>query len=146
MEIVQAPPPPPKAPRLPEQPQNQPLPGHDGHQPAAQNGSSHGEADWGEVRKPKKTGIVLIAIVGAIALVALFATGFLPRHQQQNELAADANAALNGPVPVNVVAPVRAPRPSTSTFPEPCAHGRRFRSSPAPPATSGSGTPTSATR
>jgi RND family efflux transporter MFP subunit len=47
--------------------------------------------------------VVAVSITGVIMLVILLVTGLLPRVHTNKELAADAQAAMNAPVPVNVV-------------------------------------------
>jgi len=61
--------------------------------------------DWGEVTKPKRGAMTVTAIVAAILIAALFLTGFLPRTTQNKQLAADAEAARDAAVPVNVAIP-----------------------------------------
>src|SRR4051794_2423796 len=56
---------------------------------------------------------VWVGVAGALVvvlLVALLLLGLIPRHAQEKELRADAEAAMDAPVPVNVAAPKRAPR------------------------------------
>jgi RND family efflux transporter MFP subunit len=81
-------------------PDGHPDPAHDVH---------HDEIDINvPPARPVWVGVAGALVV--ILLVALLLIGLIPRHAQEKELHADAEAAVDAPVPVNVAAPKRAPR------------------------------------
>src|SRR5439155_974371 len=51
---------------------------------------------------------VPVVYAALLALAALLLVGLIPRHRQEQELRADAAAAVDAPVPVNVVRPRRS--------------------------------------
>src|SRR6476620_8005408 len=67
----------------------------------------HEEIDL-NVPEPRRIWVVLAGVLAAVALAALLVTGLVPRHRQARELAADAAAAADAPVPVEAAAPKRA--------------------------------------
>lgn len=67
----------------------------------------HDEIDL-NVAHPPSGWIVAVGIVAAVVLAVLFVAGLAPRLMIHHSLAADAEAALNAPVPVNVVQAKRA--------------------------------------
>ena len=72
------------------------------------HGAEHQEEIDLNVPEPRRAWVVLAGVVAALALAALLLTGLIPRHRQAKELAADADAAAESPVPVEAVAPKRA--------------------------------------
>ena len=72
------------------------------------DGHDHEEVDL-NVKEPRRLWVIVAAVLGALALAALLVVGLVPRHQQTKELEADAAAAENAPVPVNVARPRRSP-------------------------------------
>ncbi len=72
--------------------------------------SPHG--DWGEIHRPRRRSLVIVTIVAVVLLAVLLAVGLIPRLHQSHEVAAEAAAALNAPVMVNVV----RPQPADKTF------------------------------
>src|SRR5947209_8763615 len=78
-----------------------------------QAGHGNGAADHDRIdlNVPKaRTGwVIAVAVAAVLAVAVLLVVGLLPRLRTGKELAADANAAANAPVPVSVVHPRRAP-------------------------------------
>jgi RND family efflux transporter MFP subunit len=105
MEVTQVPPPSAPPRRRDEISPPRQTPDRDGngaHAPSA----AVDHDDWGEVTKPKRGAMTITAIIVAALIVALFLTGFIPRARQNRQLAADAEAARDAAVPVNVAVPV----------------------------------------
>ncbi len=67
----------------------------------------HDEIDL-NVPRPRNAWVILGGIVAFLALAALVAIGFFPRNERQHELEADARAAAEAPLMVNVARPRRA--------------------------------------
>jgi RND family efflux transporter MFP subunit len=88
----------------------------DGNGTQSGNGHGHDEIDL-NVPKPRPVWVVLLAVVAVAALAALLVTGLLPRHQNQEQLNAEAAEAMNAPVQVNVVRPKRSPETVQITLP-----------------------------
>ena len=84
------------------------LPGH-GHGDHQGNGQSagHDQIDL-NVPHPKPVWIGIAGVAAFLIIITLLIIGLLPRIKTGKELAADANAELNAPVPVNVVKAKRA--------------------------------------
>src|SRR4051812_49489097 len=78
----------------------------DGHQRADDHGHDD-EVDL-NVPEPRRAWVAAVGVVALLALAALLVLGMIPRHRQDEELRADAAAAMDAPVPVNVVRPHRA--------------------------------------
>ena len=82
--------------------------------PAPRDGNGHstpkGDHDRIDLNVPKPTSgkLITVSIAGALLLAVLLAVGLLPRLHNNKQLAVDAAAALNAPVPVNVVTARRA--------------------------------------
>jgi RND family efflux transporter MFP subunit len=70
-----------------------------GHPPA---GGDHDRIDL-NVPAPAKRRIVIVSIIGAVVLVVMLVVGLLPRFHTNAQLAIDAQAALNAPIPVTLV-------------------------------------------
>src|SRR5438105_7353621 len=70
----------------------------------------HGHSDEVDlnVPEPRRGWVAAVGVVALLALAALLVVGLVPRHRQDEELRADAAAAVDAPVPVNVVRPRRA--------------------------------------
>jgi RND family efflux transporter MFP subunit len=92
----------------PRQPELERTPGVDGHNGDADHGH-HDEVDL-NVAEPRPLWVVVGGAVVVVALIALLLAGLIPRHRQQAELRADAEAAVDAPIPVNVARPRRAPQ------------------------------------
>jgi RND family efflux transporter MFP subunit len=84
--------------------------------PMDDEGHAHDEGDI-EVTPTKTRWLIGAAVIGVLALLTLLLVGLLPRQQNNKELLADAEAALNAPVPVNVIQPSRAPAADTISLP-----------------------------
>ncbi|HSU69639.1 MAG TPA: hypothetical protein VLJ39_22330, partial [Tepidisphaeraceae bacterium] len=77
-------------------PAPRPVLPHDGQ------GDGHDEVDM-NVTPPRPVWLIIAAVVGIVAMLSLLLVGLLPREQANKELTADAEAALDAPVPVNVI-------------------------------------------
>ncbi|HWE02946.1 MAG TPA: efflux RND transporter periplasmic adaptor subunit [Tepidisphaeraceae bacterium] len=73
-----------------------------GHGRPAAPDHDHDEIDL-NVPHPRARWIAIAGILAAVCLVILFVVGLIPRLHTNRSLAIDADAALNAPVPVNVV-------------------------------------------
>lgn len=76
------------------------------------HGGGHGHGGGGghdddiskiEVRPPRRASMVFVGVLVVAILAALLALGIIPRQRVSAETAADADAALNAPVPVSVI-------------------------------------------
>lgn len=82
-----------------------------GDRPAADRpvADQHGHAEHDEidlnVPHPPSKWIAVVGVVSALLLAVLFVVGLLPRLRGNANLAEEARAAMDAPVPVNVVAP-----------------------------------------
>jgi RND family efflux transporter MFP subunit len=90
------------------------------HRPdAAGDHAGHGHEDVIDlnVPPPRPWWVIAAAVAGVGILAALLVIGLVPRHEQANELQADAAAAENAPVLVNIAKPVRAAETVQITIP-----------------------------
>jgi RND family efflux transporter MFP subunit len=89
------------------------------HRTAAGDHAGHGHEDEIDlnVPPPRPWWVIAAAVVGVAVLAVLLVIGLVPRHEQANELQADAAAAENAPVLVNVAKPVRAAETVQITIP-----------------------------
>src|SRR5207302_396708 len=69
------------------------------------------------VPKPRPAWVMAALIAAVVVIVALLATGLIPRHKANQELMADAAEAANAPVMVNVAQPRRAAAALTVKMP-----------------------------
>jgi RND family efflux transporter MFP subunit len=69
------------------------------------------------VRPPRRAAMVLVGLLVVGLLAALLAVGWIPRERVSAETAATADAALNAPVPVNVIHATQAPAVTTISLP-----------------------------
>src|SRR6185437_5857124 len=82
-------------------PLDEPLAVLPGNGDSAPDGEHDERVDL-DVPMPSRTWIIAVSIAGAVVLLVLFAVGVLPRLHTNKELAADAQAVHDAPVPVNV--------------------------------------------
>lgn len=92
------------------------------HGPAADHGGGdgHGHDDdisHIQVRPPRRAAMVLVAVLVVALLAALLAVGWIPRERTSAETEATADAAVNAPVPVNVIHATQAPAVTTISLP-----------------------------
>lgn len=80
-------------------------------QPGHGNGATGHDGDQIDLTTPpaKRGWVVAVAVAAVLVFCLLFVTGLLPRLHTNKELAANAEDAIDAPVPVNVVAPRPSP-------------------------------------
>jgi RND family efflux transporter MFP subunit len=87
---------------------------HDGFEPIAPaippNGAAVADHDQIDLDVPpaKPIWVITAAVIGIVLLLSLLFIGLIPRQRDANALDASALAAMNAPVPVNVILPRRA--------------------------------------
>jgi len=106
---------PPRRPRAPDEPRAAEQ--HPAPRGLLEQDDSHRHDDWGPVTKARPAWVIAVTVLVVLALAALFATGFIPRVQNNAELNAAAEAARSGPIPVATVQAKPAPSHLEITLP-----------------------------
>ena len=76
---------------------------------AHDNHGGHDDQDWGEIKRPKKGSLAVVAIVVVALLAIVFLIGFIPRRTENKNNRQLSDDELKGPISVNVAQATRAP-------------------------------------